>query len=343
MPERLGDPLERIALEAAINEVCTIPLAIVNLTGQVAEYQILLCTDRLGRADEQQGLKSDTAEFPMDKIECLRAIRVKDSDEAGTSVRFDPLVELDRSRTLAASGRDSALFYYRFDCHNADPGIYRGFLHVIPLSEPSLTTKGPLSLPQVQSIPFELTVFPFALSEELRTPLWYFGNAKDQKVIERMLDEGITHFPVSSWGARLTFDDEGNIVEKDISIMVTNITQQRQWASKRRPGVKVTHVVIYSLYHIFMDRFGKDRFEVGSPEWRSAFRNWVKLIVEARDAAGVAASDFVVEVEDEPAHTKASAPLTVILEASKMVREAAPDLKTMLTVGSSLKAGDLYL
>lgn len=342
LPEQLSNPPAEITLTAAVNEICSIPLAVTNLTDSTAEYQVLLCSGKINRADEKPGLKSVSGRFSADKITCLRAIRVKESDEAGTSVRFDPLVEIDKSSTVTASSKDSALFYYKFDCRGAAPGVYKGFLHVIPLSEPTLAGRSVTSLPQIQSIPFTLTILPIELSTRLRAPLWYFGNAQDKKFVERMLNEGITYFPVSLWGVRPQFDDKGNITVKDISIILEHIARQRRWVAEHSPDVKPKHVAIYSMYYIFMQRFGKNRFKVGTPEWRNAYKNWVRLIDEARRKAGLSSSDFIVEVEDEPAHTKASPPLEVILEAAKMTKEVAPELKTMLTFSSHMKAEELY-
>ncbi len=342
LPDQLANPPEKITLTAAINEVKSIPLAITNLTDKIAEYQILLCSEKINRADEKPGLESKSARFPLDKIKCLRAIRVKETDEKGTVIRFDPLVEIDRSYTLTAPGKDSALFYYKFNCQDIKPGIYNGFLHVIPLSEPTLAKGSATELTQIQSIPFELNVLPIELSQKLRTPLFYFGIVKDKSIALQMLEEGVTYFPVSVWGVSATFDNKGNIKNKNIDVILENIAQQQKWANEYCPGTKIKHVVIYSLYNTFMKRFGKNQFNVGTPEWMNAYKNWIKLFIEVRKKAGLTPSDFIVQIQDEPAHNKNSPSFSVILEASKMAKEVAPDLTTMLTLSSIVQAKELY-
>jgi hypothetical protein len=251
-------------------------------------------------------------------------------------------VEIDKSQVVTAPAKDSALFYYKFDCRDVEPGIYKGYLHVIPLSEPSLFPRKISKLPQIQSIPVEFTVLPIKLSSKLRTPFLYFGNARDKKLVMQMLDEGITCFPVSSWGIRAEFDKDGNVVSKNYDLILKNLADQRKWAEEYCPGIKIKHMVIYSMYHIFMNRFGKNKFKVGSDAWKNGFKNWVRMIDEVRKKAGIAPEDFIVEVEDEPAHSKHSAPLPIILDACKMTREAAPEMVTTLSFSSVLEAKDLY-
>ena len=135
VPDEVFELVEKIDLSAAVNERKALPVAIMNLTDKPADYRVILETTE-HRYNGSFGL----AGFPAGKITQRYAVRFKDNDKDSGSLRFDPLPKIGEACTVTVPPREAGVVWFDFNTDDIKPGVYRGRLRVIPLSEPASWT-----------------------------------------------------------------------------------------------------------------------------------------------------------------------------------------------------------
>lgn len=340
LPANMTTNTPEIKLKGAINEVINLPLAITNLTDKIEEYRVVTY---YGEDDGQElmGLKGKNVFLPPDKIASLRAIRVKDGEGGIHNQRFDPLVSMDKSYTVFAGPKDSALVWLQFDTTGLKPGKYTGKIRVLPLSEPTKMTHNHATKVwgirgQVMDLPVTLDVLPVRLSAIPRRPLFLWRDALNEKFFKRMVEEGVRVFQVSPWRFKFKYNSDGTIASIDETKAEKTIRQHLRWAEKYKIRSEIRFAVVYSAYQAFESL--NPKLKRGTAKWKNAWKAYMRGIADVFRRCGVDPAKSVVEIQDEPRSRNITE--QDLLELCVLAKKAAPALRTMLTLDAEYNAAD---
>ncbi len=331
LPSSIASPPDRISIRAAGNEFKALPLSITNGLDRVEEYRLSI-SSVTSRGEEESGLKTaDGKIFPADKIKLCRGIRVKDGDEETHGLRYDPLVSMDDSSTVAVPPNESAPVWAIFDTRNVPPGKYAGVIRAIPLGQrasfdsKTLKYSGPM-----QDIPFELEVLPFELDRKPARPQFLFQRAFNKECFDMLMDYGSDSVLVNTWGFRVSFNKDGSIAGRDTAGVEEEIRRLLKWASGYGMEKNLKICIAYGAYPIFRDVHSKKQFVPGTPEWKRAWSEYVKTLEDIRRKCGVSNANFIVELVDEPSEKD----MDEIIAAARTAHEAVPDMNFMVTLAA---------
>ncbi len=327
LPEEIFDPPSNIVLKAAVNEIAALPLAVANLSGRAEDYSVVLETDG-GVLPGKFGLRG----FPPEKVRMLKGVRIRDVDGLSPSTRFDPLVNMDDAGTITVPPREAGLVWCDFDCTGVRPGKYEGFLRVIPLCEEGRFSGRGEKLKysgKMQIIPLSLEVVNAEIPLRPAIPAQYFMPATSEEVFDAAFQIGAEAFQIHSWAFAFERDAAGNLdlnrPKKAVLGVAATVRSHVAWAAKY--GFSPRFVIVYSAMEACEALYGcaKD-----GAAFRRIWPQYVRGLKKVMNEAGVADSDYVVEVKDEP---KPNA-LGRVLEAHKMAKEACPTVRLMMLLAA---------
>lgn len=331
IPDNISANDKKIECKASINEFKSKAMLITNLTNATQDYRVLLCSGIEGGI-EVQGLKGAKGVFPENQIKMRQGIRVKDSDGKSHQQRFDPLALMNQAYTITVPPKDSGLIWLTFDCRDVKPGLYKGFLRVIPLNEKGefkLTKKGWEYKGSMRDIPFELNIWPVELPKKPTIPLWLMRDARNEKFFKDMIDHGNRIFQISPYYFGLDFDENGLAVGKFDEKPGEIIKKHLEWAKKY--GVEIQFLIGFGSYNIFQKHLLKDKFKYGSEKWKNAWKSWIRGMDAFFKELGVSCKDYYVEVWDEPHVPDAEK----VIETCRLAKEACPQMQLQITFGAS--------
>jgi len=333
VPEELFNAPREIVLRAAVNERASLPIAIANLTGEIAEYRVSLETD-----DPQYGLnKYDGAfglvGFPPNQITARKAIRVKDRDPYAGKLRLDPLVKMDEGMTLSVPSLEGGLVWYEIDTTNVQPGTYHGRLRVIPLSDPAsferegdfldVRYKGPM-----RDIPVRLVVLPIELDPEPVFPADLSVAGISPSLFNETLKLGMRYYLLSPWS--LTFPElpDGTLADTyraepwEGGDLVKLIRENLAWAHAAK--TRIRFVFKYSAWTTFLSLYNlKSNPEKAAKLWPL----WLKRVEEFMAKQGLSHDDWRVQLWDEPSFQNKEE----LLIALKAAKKAVPKMQFYVT------------
>jgi hypothetical protein len=354
-PRELGEAPEAFTVKAAINEYAPLAIALGNTTDHFEEYRIQLSrgidyeNDAAFAKSEQEGLKDENGNlFPMSQIDIRRGVQTKDADTPGYGLRYDLLSGLNQASTVPVPSHEAGLLWLTFDCHGVQPGVYKGYLNVIPLSEPcssfklakdkeSFVTDG-----EARRFPVELEVLPIELAEESPMPVWFCHYANNATTFEFMRKYDMAFFQLTPWWFTFKFNKDGSVSDYDTKknlLPLLNLHLQAMRRTKMKSDPKLA--IAFSAYPVFkrihIARNNK-HIAFNSPEYWNAWRNWVRGIDKIMSEHGIARSEYVVEVFDEPQFTTPEVQAESI-RAFAEAKKAAPNVQLMVTNGHPTQAG----
>ncbi|MBR2373744.1 MAG: hypothetical protein IKA87_05895, partial [Lentisphaeria bacterium] len=105
-PDALFNPVSRIYLRAAVNEIKPLPLALMNNSDKVCSYRVGVEIPKAKARAWHNGL-------PFPGVTYRQGVRVRDNVR-GTSAIFDPLAELGPARIVTVGPRESVLLWFDF-------------------------------------------------------------------------------------------------------------------------------------------------------------------------------------------------------------------------------------
>lgn len=316
-----------IKLSGAVNERFPLPLIIGNKTDKTAEYRVTLITsDKTVSGINKNGLEG----FPDNQIEFRRGVIVKDDDSPNHGLRFDPLPKMDEAQTVSVAAGENGMVWINFDSKGVKPGVYKGLLRIIPLSEPieynkkSRTYEGP-----IRDIPVELEILPIILSENSEIPLWLMGHAANDDFFNYLNSVGgsmAVH--INPWWMKVKFGKDGSILEKDFKHAEEVIIRHLDWLKKNNVKKGLCFDLAFSAYKIFEDAYLKPAgIKYGTPEWANAWKNWLGEFAGLMKKHGLTYKDYAVEAWDEPQLND----YEKVLAVCKLTKEFNPEIQIQVT------------
>ncbi len=303
-------------------------ILITNLTDKTQDYRVLLCSE-IKNGIEIAGLKGAKGVFPEENIKMRQGVRVKDGEGKSHRQRFDPLPLMNQAYTITVPPKDSGLVWISFDCRDAKPDLYKGFLRVIPLDEAGkfkLTKKGWEYEGNMRDIPFELKVWPIELPKTPAIPLWLMRFAGNEKFFKDMIEHDNRIFQLSPYAFKIDFDEKGFATGKFGESIHQIVKNHLKWAKKY--GVEIQFLIGFSAYNIFQKHLLKNKFKYGSKEWENAWKSWIKKVDSFFKEHG---ADYYVEAWDEPHLPDAEK----VIETCRLAKEACPEMQLQITFGAS--------
>lgn len=324
----LLDNKKPIVLTAAVNEIAQLPLTITNRTSSLCAYRVILHPNLKMEAYETLGLEGG---FPEGAITMHEAVPVKDGDNFGTGLRFDPLPKMNQIFSVVMPAGQTSVVWINFDCRGVAPETYRGAIRVVPMSEPASMEKNKYKGP-AKDWKFALTVLPVTLDVDNRTmPTWLMGRGDNESFFLEQAKLGGRFLMVNPWSFKFKFDEKGNILESDLPNLVEAIKTRVAWYEKYGFKGGRRFIVGFDAYGVFEKQYLNKKIAILSPEWRNAWKNNLLAMAEIFKKAGVSSSDWCIEVIDEPNGND----IERDLEATKIVKETLPDIMTTMTWAAS--------
>jgi hypothetical protein len=338
IPDELNSLPEKISVRTAINDLKSVPFTITNLTDKLEEYRVVLLPGGDYKMEKPGLAGGNGIKFPAEKIKILRGVRVKDRDGAKPIQRFDPLVELDDSGSIASAPNDSALLWLQLDCQGIKPGKYTGVLRIIPLSEPAKIVSGTginskggfIYQGEMLDLPFEIEVLPFEISANTVKPWDLMYTVPNERYFKKMLDQGVRMFICSPYHFLPKFNKDGSINGTAFdSKLETNINSYLQLAKKYGVEKEIKFGLSFSSY-LIVKKYTMQNFKFGSPEWTSAWKNYVRSLAEIFKRNGVSLDRVYVELIDEPELQlqKKIIAFDELIEVHRLFKETEPNMHT---------------
>ena len=320
IPEEVFELVEKIDLSAAVNERKALPVAIMNLTDKPADYRVILETTE-HRYNGSFGL----AGFPAGKITQRYAVRFKDNDSDAGSLRFDPLPKIGEACTVTVPPREAGVVWFDFNTDDVKPGIYKGRLRVIPLSEPASWTvinnhyHDRKYTGEMQDIPVTLTVHNVTLPKDPVIPMNFFQWATAEGIFYGMVECGSREFGLDPWGFKFKKGASGKIeIDRNhprTQLLVKLLRQQLDWAKKYK--VKPTFFIGFGAYGVCKQMYGA-----------SAWGDWIRGVKQLMNENGVPDKDYIIETWDEPQNKQ----MAEILDSHKRAKKAEPTVRLTVTL-----------
>ena len=269
----------------------------------------------------------------------LRGVQVKDGEGKKPGRRFDPLIPAGPAGIYSVPANGSGLIWINFDTSGVPPGRYSGVIRVVPLSEPMTKTKSspPLSYPgQWRDFPLTIEVMDFQLASEPVKPLNMFSRAENEEMFRMMAQLGIRDFLFHPLNFQMSFNADGSLRNFDMSKAEKTLADLQHWAANCGISKTMRFSVTYSLYPRFMNLWGKKNFKVNTPEWKKGWSECVKAIAGAFCKLKIPPEKYSIELWDEPPPGR----FEELYEAARVAKEAAPELRWMVTFDSRMLSGE---
>ena len=320
VPEEVFDLVEKIELNAAVNEFKALPVAIMNLTDKPADYRVILETAE-NRYFGSYGLKG----FPVEKITQRFAVRFKDNDKDAGSLRFDPLPKIGEACTITVPPKEAGVVWFDFNTSDVEPGVYSGRLRVIPLSEPASWTvinnqyHNRKYTGEMQDIPVTLTLKNVILPKDPAIPMNFFQWSTAEGIFRGMAECGTREFGLDPWGFKFKKAGPGKLEldlnDPRLAAQLNSLRSQLAWAKKY--NIKPTFFIGFGAYGVCKQNYGAD-----------CWGDWIRCVKKFMNANGVADSDYIIETWDEPRDKF----MAEILDSHKRAKAAEPTVRLLVTL-----------
>ena len=313
LPEEIFDPVEKIDVRAAVNEVKCVPVAVANLSDRSEDYMVFLETKE-GKYVGKRGLQG----FPQENLTVRQALKVRDTYAKDPTLRFDPLPEANQTCSVTVAPKEAGLVWFEFDTTGVKPGRYEGRLRVVPLCEQGAWRRekgGEFPYEgEMRTIPFSLTVDPIVLPVA-STPSEFYGRAISDEEYDLLFKAGVRRMSLSTWHISPTGMTEK--VRQDVRDDIRRAAAH---------GLRPFFVVEYSAYEVFKT-FHLPRMtgEAKNMTWA----DYVRVLHRELNGMGVKDDEYYVEIDDETKPEEADE----IAEACRVAKEAAPTMRLCVTLG----------
>jgi len=334
VPEEIQNPPEKIVVKAAVNELKAVPLALANLTGELAEYRVSLETTddalKVNKYDGAFGLNG----FPAERIVVRKAMRVKENDLYANKLRLDPLVKMDEASTIGVPALEAGLLWFDFDTRDVKPGKYVGRLRIISLGEIGTAKRPPkggygdlvFDCPGLRDIPFELEALPIVLDREPAAPLSLFSPPETEAMFDAQLALGCREFLISPWAFAFGRDAQGNFDPQQYKPQKWSggdarkvVLDTLRWAKAR--GVPVRFTLMYSCWETYKSFQGAKA--ANEEERLKGWASWLTAVKAFMNDQGMDDADYSLEIQDEVKREK----LDEVIRALEVAKKAVPSLR----------------
>ena len=348
LPPEIFDPQPVFRLRAAVNERTAIPVAVANMTDDWEEYRVTLLSgyEPPSKAWERpmpaEGLKrADGKAIGREKITMRRGVKFRDSNAKQHGCRYDILARMNEASSLPVPSKEAGLVWAQIDCHGVEPGLYRGELLVTPLSGGQFDkvrytrlasgTKSVEISDDSKRVPVEFEVLPFALCEPTDFALQAFHTGWSDYQVDFMNEYDCVQFILSPWFFDMTFNPDGSPKSETLrSFQLPHMKLLRERVKKL--GNRQRVMIAYGCYHNFKTFHMRDSgIKFDTPEYWTAWRNWLKYVDATMRANGFSNDDYVMEVYDEPELKTWS--MDEVLKSYREARAAVPAMKLLNTNG----------
>ena len=348
LPPEIFEPQSVFRLRAAVNERTALPVAIANMTDAMEEYRVALVrgfeppTEAFEHPMPLAGLKrADGKAIGHGKITMRRGVRFRDSNAKQHGARYDILAKMNDVSAVPVAPKEAGLAWIQIDCHGVEPGLYKGELVVTPLVGGRFERHKMSKLPNgaktmeifddSKRIPVELEILPFALAEPTDFALNGFRTGWKDYQIEFMNQYDCMDFIVTPWFFDMTFNPDGSAkTAQPRSFQVPHLKELHKRVRKlgKRPRVMIAYGC-YANFKRFHMRDSGIKFD--TPEYWTAWRNWLKYVEKTMNDNGFPNDDYVMEVYDEP--NLKEWPMDEVVRSYKEAKAAVPKMKLLNTNG----------
>ena len=335
MSAGLVDPVDKIQIQAAVNEIYALPIAVANLDSKATEFRVTLEAGDQNVFAGSYGLKN----YPAGKIVTRNAVRTRDGDGC-TGELFDPLPRINEASTLLVPAGECGVVWFDFYTNGVEPGIYSGILRVTPLNKKGKFIRkknGGFHQRDYQGtrleIPVSLEVRNIRLNPNSATPSQFYANSieENENLFAAGLELGAAGYSVSPWHLKFPLQKDGSFLPE------APAAQERIEALRKLAGkynIPFRFLIAYSVYDTFLNLYGlKDKPDEAVKLWPE----WIKTLKKFMDANHIRPEQFAAELFDEPADFK------TVVQVVSAAHEAWPELRNMLTLDSRQgKSGGNY-
>ena len=336
IPQKFLAEQETIHVQAAVNELLPVPVVISNLSEKAEDFRITLEHQDKNKCERFGLIGGQGQVFGQKNIELFRAIRSRDSELKDAREFFDALVPIGAASTVTVPVRESALLWIRINTTGKRSGKYSGILRINPLSSvnPKADTGNTLKAAdaiQTKVIPFSLEVLPFALDPKPVVPLNGFSNPAFSEECIPILDEvGFNVYMLSPHMLRAEFDEKGHLVKSwihpnQLPILTLTANLLKQKIKKK----ECAFLIGYSVYHTFYNYILKKKFPEHSPEWRTAWSEWIGTFDKILLQYGITKDLYTFELFDEPDQKKVG---HVLKTTAQIIKQDHPGIRTVITI-----------
>lgn len=343
IPDAVLDHTETIVLKAAVNELVPTPVSITNLSGKAEEYRVTL--EYLDAVKgEHFGLTGEAGTIGRENLKIFRAIRSRDSELKNAAVFFDALEELGNAGTVVIPARDSALLWLRLNTAGLKPGKYRGAMRINPLSavNPDVGEKGySLKLAdgaQSRIVPVELEIYPFELDNGPVVPFHGYSTPLFNENCLAVCEElGLNGFMLSPHLLRAEFDNEGHITRSWVHPRVNqDFTRTIRLTKDLVKRKKCFFLIGYGSYPTFYDVILEKKFPENSPQWKTAWSEWIGAYDKLLRDNGIGRDLYSHELWDEPDVKKVG---HLMKPVAQIIAQDYPGIRKTITVTPYVSLG----
>lgn len=320
MPDEVFEPVEKIELMAAVNEIKPLALAVANPGDKATDYRVTLEHEHQMKFNGKYGL----ANFPAEKITLRQAVRVRDSITAGGEL-FDPLPKVNQASILTVPAKEAGLLWFDFDTTGIKPDVYCGVIRVVPLNSPGqFIQKGKAYHSReyegdMLEIPVTLNVRDIVLSTEPARARSFFSSFYNDSIFKAGIEAGQREFGINTYSFNFPLEKDGKFIPEAPEAQKSLNELKRMAAAV---GIKPKIMIIYSGYNVFHNMYGKQ----SSKYWGE----WLKTLDYFMVKNGFSNSDYNLEIYDEPRPEV----LETLLNAAFEAKNAVPDLRLAVTLGA---------
>ncbi|MBO4648131.1 MAG: hypothetical protein J5806_08240 [Lentisphaeria bacterium] len=352
-PRELGNEESVFHVRAAVNEYASLALALGNMTDSPEEYRVFVSSGWAFQEPSQERAapfmelrRADGKSFPASKLTIRRGVPFKDSASKGHGQRLDILAKLNEAGTVPVQPKTAGLLWFTFDCTGVEPGLYKGWITVLPLNGQiskfqyrtgSCTIEG-----ELEKYPLELEVLPIELPRLSPMP---------NSAVERLLrdDQGdfmvqydSFMYMVTPWYFTFQYNPDGSIkeytVKKYLYPELDRLTRHLQAHRKiiAQPAVRVGH----SVYEVWKKHLVPKNFRFDSAEYWNAWRNYCLGIDRILRKYSIPRKQYTLELFDEPQPKQY--PAEELLKAHRECKKAMPDCSIQLVAGAGYIQEDAF-
>lgn len=320
MPDAVFDAPEKIELQAAVNEMKPLALALANTTGKTVEYRILVET----QPDEGKSRFDWHDSKPFPGVTLRQGLPMRDS-ESGSNALFDPLPRLNEASTVSVAAKEAGLLWLDFDTTDMKPGKYEGRIRIIPLNGKAVFSQAGYGYGnftysgEMSDLPFTLQVCDIELSKEPTIPGNFFSPPANQEVIKLLREAGMRIFQINPWSLNFPLDEEARFKPQAPGAQA-NLDMFTELSAEK-------FFIGYSCYDTFLQT-NKNKSTLWS--------EWMKTLAQFMKQNGAVLQNCYVEVYDEPDPKR----FDEILHVLRTAREAAPEIKLTMTLGAHIMSAE---
>ena len=283
LPDALFEPLEKIELRTAVNEIRPLPIAVYNNSAKTAFYQVTAEIPRDGSFDWHNGRL-----FPG--VTYREAVAHRDNS-TGSSAIFDPLPRMNEARIVTVPAGECALVWLDFSTYDLKPGEYKGRLRILQVNGKGVfTTRGKGRgnynyNGDMKDIPLTLTVNDIVLDKTPRRPCNYFSAYTTDKARILQDDIAMRIYRINPWSLKFPLKDG-----KFTPVTTTGFAEKLAAKIKSIGCEKI--LVCYSSVYTFTNLYGKKNLHL--------FVDWVKTVEMFLKKNGFDPARCYIEIYDEP-------------------------------------------